>query len=70
MNGKVLNIITIVLLFLKLFKVLAISWWLVLTPTFIWLALALIGLIIVAAIANKANNIINIVSKSFDDDEL
>jgi len=68
MKAGVLNIITIVLVFLKLFKVLAISWWLVLTPTFIWLGLALIGLIIVVAIADKANDIINIVSKSLDDE--
>jgi len=68
MKAGVLNIITIVLVFLKLFKVLAISWWLVLTPTFIWLGLALIGLIIVVAIADKANDIINTVSKSLDDE--
>lgn len=68
MKPGVLNIITIVLVFLKLFKVLAISWWLVLTPTFIWLGLALIGLIIVVAIADKANDIINTVSKSLDDE--
>jgi len=68
MKVEILNGITIVLVFLKLFKVLAISWWLVLTPTFIWLGLVLIGLIIVVAIADKANDIINIASKS--DDEL
>ncbi|MCM6836090.1 hypothetical protein [Leuconostoc mesenteroides] len=68
MKAGVLNVITIVLVFLKLFKVLAISWWLVLTPTFIWLGLALIGLIIVVAIADKANDIINTVSKSLDDE--
>lgn len=68
MKAGILNIITIVLVFLKLFKVLTISWWLVLTPTFIWLGLALIGLIIVVAIADKANDIINTVSKSLDDE--
>lgn len=68
MKVGILNVITIVLVFLKLFKVLAISWWLVLTPTFIWLGLALIGLIIVVVIADKANDIINTVSKSLDDE--
>lgn len=68
MKVGILNGITIVLVFLKLFKVLAISWWLVLTPTFIWLGLALIGLIIVVAIADEANDIINTVSKSLDDE--
>lgn len=68
MKVGILNGITIVLVFLKLFKVLAISWWLVLTPTFIWLGLALIGLIIVVAIADKANDIINTASKSLDDE--
>ena len=68
MKVEILNGITIVLVFLKLFKVLAISWWLVLTPTFIWLGLTLISLIIVVAIADKANDIINTASKSLDDE--
>lgn len=63
MKAGVLNIITIVLVFLKLFKVLAISWWLVLTPTFIWLGLALIGLIISVFIIGTATKFID----KFDD---
>lgn len=63
MKAGVLNIITIVLVFLKLFKVLAISWWLVLTPTFIWLGLALIGLIISVFIIGTATKLID----KFDD---
>ena len=42
-----LNIITLILIALKLFGVISVSWWVVLLPTLIWIATILLIIVLV-----------------------
>ena len=42
-----LNIITLILIALKLFEVISVSWWVVLLPTLIWIAVILLIIVLV-----------------------
>ena len=53
---KYVNLVTVILLILELGSVISIGWFLVFLPTIIWfglLVLALLGVLIVAVLANK-----------------
>lgn len=58
MNFKIgiLNWLTVLLVALKLFDFIAISWWLVFTPTFVWLGIValVIAMVIVILIVGAA----------------
>ena len=45
-----LNIITLILIALKLFDVISVSWWIVFLPTFVWIATILLIIVLVTVI--------------------
>lgn len=45
-----LNIITLILIALKLFEVISVSWWIVFLPTFIWIGAILLIIVLLTVI--------------------
>jgi hypothetical protein len=54
-NGglKLLDVLLVVFIILKLLKVITWSWWLVLTPLWIQLAIAVIGIIVIVILEKE-----------------